>query len=144
MGLDRSRHKLHRDGERVHLEIDDHGASMPQILAAVYAAGMLESRTRPAVFRMLRRATRWQGAPDERLMRFLSGESPRALGGGDEGWALSVLGFTLGKEPSRGEINRRFRNLVRDAHPDHGGAVEDAGARIQNLTEAKRILLSVA
>ncbi|GAC1539413.1 MAG: hypothetical protein NVS3B12_25590 [Acidimicrobiales bacterium] len=142
--MDRSRHKLLRDEDRIHLEIDDHGASMPQILAAVYAAGMLESRTRPAVFRMLRRATRWQGAPDERLMRFLSGESPRAIGSGDEGWALSVLGFALGKEPSRGEINRRFRNLVRDAHPDHGGAVEDAGARIQNLTEAKRILLSVA
>lgn len=143
VGLDRSRHRLERDGDRVRLDIDEHGAAMPQILAAVYAAGLLASAARPAVFRLLRRATRWEGQPDERLIGYLGGPSDRAVGTGDEGWALAVLGFGAGNEPSRSEINRRFRNLVRNAHPDHGGEVEAAGKRIQDLAEAKRILLSV-
>lgn len=142
VGLDRSRHKLIRDGTRVRLEIDEHGAPMPQILAAVYAAGMLSSVAREPVFRLLRRATRWQGEADDRLVAFLSGAPSRGVGPGDEGWALATLGFRTGKEPTRSEINRRFRSLVRDAHPDHGGAVEDAASRIQDLTEAKRILFT--
>ncbi len=35
----------------------------------------------------------------------------------------------------------RFRDLLRDAHPDHGGDVDDAAQRITELTEARRILL---
>ena len=143
VGLDRSRHRLVGAGELVTLEIDEHANGLPQVLAAVYAAGRLSRSARPSVFRLLRRATRWQGAADEGLVGFLSGESQRAVGPGHEGWALSVLGFTPEKEPTRSEINRRFRDLIRDAHPDHGGAVEDAGRRILDLTEAKRLLLSV-
>jgi len=143
VGLDRSRHKLMGEGEHLELVIDDHASGLPQILAAVYVAGMLERAARPAVFRLLRRATRWQGAPDDRLVSFLTGEAPRAVGTPDEGWALTVLGFNPGKEPTRGEINRRFRRLIRDAHPDHGGRAEIAGQRILDLTEAKRILLTV-
>lgn len=141
VGLDRSRHKLIRDGERLRLDVDEHGAPMPQILAAVYATGMLGATSKGPVFRLLRRATRWQGDADDKLIDFLSG-SYHPVGAGDESWAMSVLGFALGKEPSRSEINRRFRKLVRDAHPDHGGAVDDAGQRIQDLTDAKRILFA--
>lgn len=142
-GLDRSRHRLVGEGEKLGLEIDDHANGLPQMLAAVYAAGRLSPAARPAVFRLLRRATRWQGERDERLIGFLSGDAPRALGGGSERWALSVLGFASGNEPTRSEINRRFRELLRDAHPDHGGSVERAPKRILDLTEAKRILLAV-
>ena len=143
VGLDRSRHKLVGDGEHIALELDDHANGLPQILGAVYAAGRLTRSARPAVFRLLRRATRWQGEPDDRLIGFLNGDSPRSLGAGDEGWALAVLGFAPGNEPTRTEINRRFRELIRDAHPDHGGAAERAGTRIGDLAEAKRILISV-
>ena len=142
-GLDRSRHRLVGRDEHVDLHVDGHGAAMPQILAAIYAAGMLERVARPPVFRLLRRATRWQGEADERLVGFLTAERPRAIGTGDEGWALAILGFIGSREPTRGEINRRFRKLVRDAHPDHGAPAEEAGRRIVDLTEAKRILLSV-
>src|SRR5262245_1058964 len=38
VGLDRSRHKLHADGELVWFDLDDHGAPVPQVLGAVYAA----------------------------------------------------------------------------------------------------------
>ena len=46
------------------LELDDHAAVLPQVLGAVYAAAKLSYRARRHVFRLLRRATRWQG--DER------------------------------------------------------------------------------
>jgi hypothetical protein len=143
VGLDRSHHKLVGDGERMSLEVDRHSAGLPQILGAVYAASKLSLRARPAVFRLLRRATRWQG-DDERLLGYLTGEAPRVPGitGDDEGWAMAVLGFSAGSEPARRDIQRRFRNLVRDAHPDHGGSVDVAGRRIQDLTEAKRLLLA--
>ena len=127
------------------LELDDHGAALPQVLGAAYAASKLSLRVRPAVFRLLRRATRWEGEADERLLRYLSSDEAalrRWPAPGDEGWALRVLGFTPTSEPPRGDILRRFRVLVRDAHPDHGADSEGAGARILELTEAKRILLA--
>jgi hypothetical protein len=144
VGLDRSRHKLVGRGESVILEIDDHSAGLPQIMGAVYAAGKLSTRARPAVFRLLRRATRWQGEGDERLLAYLRGEQSRLTGLADvdEGWALAVLGFTPGAEPARSAIQQRFRQLVRTAHPDHGGSIDGAGQRILDLTEAKRILLA--
>jgi hypothetical protein len=142
-GLDRSRHRLVGSGEALHLEIDDHANGLPQMLAAIYAAGRLTRSARAPVFRLLRRATRWEGGADDRLVSFLTGESNRVLGPATERWALAVLGFAPGLEPSRSDINRRFRDLVREAHPDHGGAVDSAGKRILDLTEAKRVLLSV-
>jgi curved DNA-binding protein CbpA len=39
-------------------------------------------------------------------------------------------------------IQRRFRDLLRHAHPDHGGETDAAAQRINDLTEARRILLS--
>lgn len=144
VGLDRSRHRLVGDGESMALELDHHGSALPQVLGAAYAAARLSLKVRPAVFRLLRRATRWEGAADQRLLRYLSSDeaafSPWRMAG-DEHWALRVLGFTNGTEPARSDIVRRFRRLVRDAHPDHGATTEGAGARILELTEAKRILL---
>ncbi|MDQ3570774.1 MAG: hypothetical protein M3396_09190 [Actinomycetota bacterium] len=147
VGLDRSHHRLVRAGRAVVLELDDHGGHLPQVLGALYAATTLDGEVRPAAFRLLRRATRWEGQADERLMCYLSGDgtalSPLSTSG-DERWALRVLGFPMETEPLRGDILRRFRRLVRDAHPDHGGLPAEAGAKIQELADAKRILLTGA
>jgi hypothetical protein len=145
-GLDRSTHRLVRDDDgKLHLEIDGHGSVVPQVLAALYAASKLTRTVRPDVFRLLRRATRWTGDIDDRLIAFLVGDEAgtfrRRGEPNDEGWALSILGFSNGAEPGRSDIQRRFRDLVRDAHPDHGAEVEGAGRRIVELTEARRILL---
>jgi hypothetical protein len=144
-GLDRSRHRLVGEGEAVALEIDGHGAVLPQVLAALYAAQLLAVPSRPAVFRLLRRATRWEGEADERLIRYLSSDEaafrPWAAPG-DERWALDVLRFGASSEPSRSEILARFRLLVRETHPDHGALSEGAGKRMHELTEARRILLA--
>lgn len=143
VGLDRSRHRLVDLNGGPTLELDDHGAALPQVLGAIYAASKLESAVRPAVFRLLRRATRWEGPVDGRLVSYLLGDEapPSAKPMGDEQWALTVLGFSTRSEPPRSDILRRFRTLVRDAHPDHGAEEEGASTRITELTEAKRILL---
>ena len=144
VGLDRSRHRLVDDSGGALLDLDDHGAALPQVLGAIYAASRLESAVRPSVFRLLRRATRWEGPVDDRLVSYLLGDDAplkSATPMGDEQWALKVLGFSTRSEPPRSDILRRFRSLVRDAHPDHGAEEEGASTRITELTEAKRILL---
>jgi len=146
VGLTRSHHRLIRVGRTVALELDDQGAQLPQVLGALYAATTLDPDHRPGAFRLLRRATRWDGGEDERLMRYLAMEDTvlRSLAvAGDERWARRVLGFGSETEPLRSEIIGRFRRLVRDAHPDHGGIPAEAGAIIQELSDAKRILLGV-
>ena len=60
-------------------------------------------------------------------------------------WALGVLGLTDGVAvavPDRDDVQRQFRDLLRVAHPDHGGAIDGAAQRIADLTEARRILLA--
>ncbi len=61
-------------------------------------------------------------------------------------WALGVLGMagvtTDPAEADRGVVQRRFRDLVRRAHPDHGGDTAAAAQRISELSEARRILLA--
>ena len=144
VGLTRSHHRLVRVGRAVVLELDDQGP-LPQVLGALYAVTTLDPDHRPGAFRLLRRATRWEGAADERLLRYLAREDTvfRSLAAaGDERWARRVLGFGAETEPLRGEIVGRFRRLVRDAHPDHGGIPGEAGAKIQELSDAKRILLT--
>ena len=145
VGLDRSRHRLVEENGEAVLHLDDHGAAMPQVLGAVYAASRLSSAVRPGVFRLLRRATRWEGEVDGRMLHYLSGDEAAFLASqaqGDERWALQVLGFSTRSEPPRSDILRRFRMLIRDAHPDHGAEAEGAGTRITELAEAKRILLA--
>lgn len=145
VGLDRSRHRLVGDGQSLRLDLDEHGHPLPNILGAVYAAGRLSYAVRPTVFRLLRRASSWIGGNDNRLVGYLAGEEAPTLRSrrfaGEERWALDVLGFHDGEPPHRDDINRRFRELVRMAHPDHGGSHGDAGQRMVDLTEAKRILL---
>jgi hypothetical protein len=146
VGLDRSHHRLVGVGETMALELDDHGAVLPQILGAAYAASKLSYRVRSSVFKLLRRATRWHADNDEWLIGYLTGDEasyrPWRIAGHDESWALKVLGFKPDADPTRSAVLAMFRQLVFHAHPDHGGATERAGQRITELTQAKRILLA--
>jgi hypothetical protein len=54
-----------------------------------------------------------------------------------------MLGFPPGTvKPSKREIQVRFRESLRDVHPDHGGDSRTASANINDLSEARRVLLS--
>ncbi|MDQ6616165.1 MAG: J domain-containing protein [Actinomycetota bacterium] len=146
VGLDRSRHRLVGVGESMALKLDDHGAVLPQVLGAAYAASKLSYRARGGVFRLLRRATRWHAGNDERLIGYLTGDEASfrtwRTAAHDERWALKVLGFKPDADPTRSAVLAMFRRLVFHAHPDHGGASDQASARITELTQAKRILLA--
>lgn len=147
VGLERTRHALVGDAQDMRFELDGHGKPVPQVLAAVYAAGRLHADARPAVFTAIRKGARWVGDLDADLIAHLKDPTTDAPPSWrrfatDERWALEILGFGPDFRPDRDEILRRFRLLVREVHPDHGAESEGAGQRMVELTEARRILTS--
>ena len=167
-GLDRSRHRVLGEDGKIVVELDVHGAATPQVLGAVMAAASLPPGARSIALEAIRRVVsgRWRGLARNEQVRFVA-ESPSGIrpplaasgvwtpGGppdeeqwrgvaADERWAMEVLGLRAGMTVSRDDVNRRFRRLLRDAHPDSGGVAAGAAARIEELTEARTILLAVA
>ena len=145
IGLNRHRHRLVGNGEELVFDLDRHGSPAPQVLAAVYAAGRLQPSARPATFEAIRQAMRWRGSIDGRLIEYLSNRRGTGgwsrLGGIDPvTWALTTLRLD-DSDVERREVQRRFREMLREAHPDHGAEHEGAAQRINELTEARRILL---
>jgi hypothetical protein len=61
----------------------------------------------------------------------------------DRRWAMETLGLRPDIRADRAEVQRRYRRLVRAAHPDHGGAQDGAADRLAQLSEARTILLSL-
>jgi hypothetical protein len=139
------------EGEDLDFEFDEKGAAAQHILAAVYAAGQLPLVSRGRVMDTIRLAMRWSGALDRGFVAHVSGLdrsrdwSARAFHDPVQ-WAIDVLGLptVVGTMvvPARVDVQRRFRDLLREAHPDHGGDTDDAAQRIADLTEARRILLA--
>jgi hypothetical protein len=126
VGLLRSRHLLVRDDDgvvRFDLETDK-GSPAQYVLGAVYAAGEAPIDVGHAAHLIA------------------GGKVGRIASGDPIGWALDVLGFAHEQgRPPRDEVLARYRVLLRDAHPDHGGETADAADRIADLTTARRILL---
>lgn len=168
-GLDRSRHRMLGEDGRLVVELDVHGASTPQVLGAVLGAASLPGAARSIALDTIGRVVdgRWQGLADDVQVRFVAevdrfGFAPPLASTGewqrggppeeeawrnvaaDQRWAMEVLGLRAGMDIDRDDVNRRFRRLLRDAHPDSGGAAKGAAARIEELTEARTILLAVA
>jgi len=146
VGLDRSRHRLVGHGDEVEFDIDRHGHSVPQVLAAVYAAGQAHEDCRQALLMAVRVAIVWDGPLGPGLINRLTDPIAAAPPSWrrlpiDERWALQVLGFGPDMSPDPDDVRRRFRSLVSDAHPDRGAEVANAGRRILELTEARRVLL---
>ena len=151
VGLTTSEYALVRraDGE-LDVEFDHKASGTQALLGAVYAAGRLRTVERRSAFDAILKGVRWGGDVDRRLFAHLSG-----LSGSDWSadmyedpvrWAVGILGLATGdgasiELPSRKEIQRRFRDALREAHPDHGGETDDAAKRIADLTEARKILL---
>lgn len=151
VGLTRSVHRLVGEGEDLGFEFEAKGAAAQHILAAVYAAGQLPLVARGRVMDTIRLAMRWSGALDRAFVAHVTGLersrswSARAFHDPVQ-WAIDVLGLSDLDDalavPNRSAVQRRFRDLLRAAHPDHGGDTDDAAHRIAELTEARRILLA--
>ena len=167
-GLDRSRHRMLGEDGQIVVELDIHGAPTPQILGAVMGAAALHSSGRAIALDAIRQVVdgRWSGlAPDVEIRvvaeamfngirpplaaagEWSRGGPPEELlwrgVGPDQRWAMEVLGLRAGMDLERDDVNRRFRRLLRDAHPDSGGVSEGAATRIEELTEARSILMAL-
>lgn len=160
-GLDRSRHRVVAAGHRARtvLELDVHGAPVPQLIGAVMAASALPPTARRPAFSVIDRARRTPGAVPRgyEVRRITDGATgvgvPRAAAATrapegwigvptDRRWALEALGFATPQTPARSEVRRRFRRLLRAAHPDHGAERAGAAQRIGELSEARDLLLA--
>jgi hypothetical protein len=77
------------------------------------------------------------------MISYLAGSQTLALEAlaDPRAWALGVLGFEVGgKSPSKRDVMARFRERMRDVHPDHGGDSVDAAKAMSDLAEARRVL----
>jgi hypothetical protein len=164
-GLALSRHRLLGEPEGIVVELDIHGRHpVPQVLGSVLAAAAMASYPRLLALRAIERAADQPGVlPDGIAVRYLTealarprptpsaaGKARPSPGDGwwafpaERRWAMEVFGFGPEAIPDRDEILRRFRRLVRLAHPDHGGENRWAAERIVELAEARRVLLDSA
>jgi hypothetical protein len=167
-GLDRSRHRItsaavERGSVRPVLELDLHGAAAPQVIGALMAASHLPPSGRTVAFRFVDAALARPGVLPEGLevvRRYLGLPGARPPGPGttttvgvesdewsgipsDRRWAMEVLGLHAGLAIERNDVQRRFRRLVRLAHPDHGAESAGAAERMAELAEAREVLLAV-
>jgi hypothetical protein len=161
-GLARSHAYLVGRGGALDFEVDGFGSPLQMTLASTYAAGQLQPDARHRAFAMIRKAVRWRGPIDADLIAYLAGgDRPPAWSAvalvDPLRWAMETLGFDVDElsgdrvegnghggddgRPSRRDVQRRYRQALRQAHPDHGGDTDDAAARIDDLAQARKILL---
>jgi hypothetical protein len=149
VGLLKSTHRLVADGNNLTFDFDDdYGRPVQQALGAIYAAGSLPAATRSTVFDAVRSALVWGRPVDAGFINAIMGGQRATLDdlrswNDPVSWALDVfdLDNSDDRAPSKRVVQRRFRSLLRDAHPDHGAETMGAADRIAELNEARRILL---
>lgn len=148
VGLTRSYQRLHARDDALSVEFDSSKAAPAQlVLGAVYAAGTAPVTRRGLVMNSVRRGLAWNGDIGPELLAHLAGRVASTLSPGavadPVGWALVVLGLeAFDRSPARAVVQRRFRDALRDAHPDHGASELEAAGRIAEIAEARRILLT--
>lgn len=148
IGLTRSTHRLIVDGPTLRFRIEK-GTGTPEqfLLGAAYACAPMSVAERAAAIAAINVGVAWRGALDGRFVSRVLGRSTNAampaLALSDPvGWALRVLGIDADAKVSKATVQRRFRERLRDAHPDHGAKNDGAAERIADLAEARRILLA--
>jgi hypothetical protein len=128
---------------------EDLGRPVQLALGALYAAGSLPERLRTPVFEAVRAGLVWGRDVDTRFIsHIMNGRkvdpAQHPVWHDPVTWAREVLGLEGDGDghPDERQVQRRFRSLLRDVHPDHGGVTVEAAGRIAELTEARRILLA--
>ncbi len=149
VGLLSSVHRLVGVGGQLQFEFAENtGRPIQHALAASYAAASLPEQCQEPVFEAILAALMWSGEVGQRFISHVMGGRGANLAeltswNDPTMWALQLFGLEDAQSGgfNRRQVQRRFRNLVRDAHPDHGGVSADAAKRIADLTEARRVLL---
>jgi hypothetical protein len=142
-GLSHSTHRLIGDGEDLSFDFATTGTDLAQVLGAIYAVERLALEHRRLIVPVLQKAARWRGPIGPSMIAYLAGSQTTTLEAlaDPSGWAMQLLGFELrGDKPSKRQVTKAFRTMMRDVHPDHGGAEIDAAKAMSDLAEARRIL----
>jgi len=142
-GLAVSHHRLVGEGDDITFDVNSAGTDLSQVLGAIYAVERLAPEHRRAIVPVLQKAARWRGPIGPSLIAYLAGSQTLALEAlaDPRAWALGILGFEAdGSQPSKRAVTSRFRERMRDVHPDHGGASADAAKAMSDLAEARRVL----
>lgn len=150
VGLSRSEHRLVSGENGLRFELETiKGLPTQNALAAVYAVGEVPLERRSEVMAVLRRGLEWVGPIGPGVIDYLVGaevgmrmrSGAYATASSPLIWAMSVLELEAGEEPAPKEVQRSYRRLLRNAHPDHGAGEHDAAERIAELAKAREILL---
>ena len=144
-GLGRSAHRLVNVDNEVQFQFSETGAPLQHVLGAIYVLERLELSVRKQLAPLLLKSMNWRGPLNQLFVSYLSGSGSSSISAltDPRAWALEILGFPAGTvKPSKKEVQARFRDSLRDVHPDHGGDQGSAGRSIIDLGEARRVLLS--
>lgn len=145
-GLGVSTHRLRGVGERVSFEFGTTGTALAQVLGAIYALERLDVGARRALVGLLHRALRWQGPIGPSFIANMAGGLGMRSGPANadaRAWALEILEFPFGTSTvSTKDVMRRYRAKLRRVHPDLAGVDDGAAQVIEELAEARRILLA--
>ena len=144
-GLGRSAHRLVNVDNEVQFQFAETGAPLQHVLGAIYVLERLEVSVRKQLAPILLKAMTWRGPLNQLFVSYLTGSGSSSISAltDSRAWALEILGFPAGTiKPSKKEVQARFRDSLRDVHPDHGGDQGSAGRSIIDLGEARRVLLS--
>ena len=143
-GLAKSLHQLHGDENELKFNFESNGSDLLQVLGAIYSLERLEESARRALSLVISRAMRWRGPLGSSFISFLAGNVTTNISAMSDprAWALDLLGFPAGTvKPSKRQVQQRYRAVLRSVHPDHGGDVATAGKSIEEIGEARRVLL---
>jgi hypothetical protein len=143
-GLTHSVHRLIGAGDSIEFEFAGQGTPLQHVLGAVYALERLDIEARRKLVPMMKRASQWRGPMGASFISFLAGSASSSVAAiaDPRAWALDILGFPGGTvTPSKRDIMTRYRDGLRRVHPDHGGDEGQASRAINDITEARRILL---
>lgn len=143
-GLALSVHRMFQDGESIRFDFDSTATPLQNVLATVYVLERLHEDTRHQLVSVLRKSMTWRGPLGASFVNHLVGGRSSTISAiaDPRAWALDVLGFPGGTvKYSKREVMKHFRESLRNAHPDHGGNVTHASRAINDITEARRVLL---
>ena len=142
-GLARSHHQMIGNGDDISFDFRSQGTDLAQVLGAIYAVERLAPEHRRQIAPLLQKAARWRGPIGPSMIAYLAGSQTLTLEAlaDPRSWAMQILGFEIGgKPPSKREVMTKFRERMRDVHPDHGGDSMDAAKAMSDLAEARRVL----
>lgn len=143
-GLAHSVHRLLAEGDSFTFDIAPSGAPLPQVLGAIYVLERFDEVTRRLLVPVIRRALMWRGPMDASFVSHLAGSGGGSLQSvaDPRAWALDVLGFPGGTlRYTKVEVMTKYRQRMRQAHPDHGGDQIAASRQMGEISEARRVLL---